>query len=196
MELIDLDLIDEPSWSCKEFDDVRFRKLCSMIKIYGQCRSICVREYSHDSFAGGLRRYQVLEGRNIIKALRTASIPLALVHNVGPVDDVTAMQISLMLNELEFQTDFVEVASLVNKVVDESHIQNAVNHSMFDVREIKKFRKIFDFNWNDFHQAKKSGKLSLFESQLVGDAKAELAEELESTDLKPDTDALQEDAGA
>jgi hypothetical protein len=166
MEQINLDLIDEPSWFCKEYDDIRFRKLCSMIKKHGQVRSVCVMQRPPELITGDLRPYIVLEGRNIIKALRLEKHPVCWAYNIGVVDELTAAEISLMLNELEFQTDFVAVADLIKTVVNGSHVNNAVNHSMFDAREVSKFMRILKFDWEEFNRAKKDGKISLFEEKL------------------------------
>lgn len=162
MEPIEIDLIDEPTWKCKEFDEKRFHKLCAMVKRFGQVRSVTVREV----ITGDLRRFQVLEGRNIIKAVKLTSCPLVWAQNVGVVDDTVAMELSLILNELEFQTDFVDIAEILQKIVADHHVKYATNLSMFDERDVVKFINIKKFDWELFHRAKREGHLSLFEETL------------------------------
>lgn len=170
MVIIETDFIDFPAWKTKEFDEHRYNKLVAVMKQYGQLRNITVREIYmpnggpevSDTFIA----YEVLEGRNILKACREICLPFVYASNLGEVDDLTAKEISLMLNELEFQTDFVDVAVLVKEITAETNVRNAANLSMFDNREIKKFIKIFDFDWDDFNRSKQSGTLSLFENHL------------------------------
>lgn len=177
MVIIETALIVEPAWSCKEFDEIRYKKLVSCIKRYGQLRTITVRNNQSKGGEGFL--YEVLEGRNILLACKEAEIPFVWANNLGDVDDLTAMEISLCINELEFLTDFVDVASLVKKIVSETSVRNAANLSMFDQREITKYLKIFDFDWEGFNRAKLSGQISLFEEQIKHEENG--VEEEEST---------------
>jgi hypothetical protein len=167
MELIDIDLIDFPDFRPREEDEVLFQKLCSMVRQYGQVRSVTVMQCPLNTV--DLRRFICIEGRNIIQACKAASIPLIWAQNVGVYDSVKSREISLMLNELEFRTDFVSVAEMVKVVVKATSIANASTHSMFTAREVQKFMRILNFNWEEFDRAKQSGKISLFEEHMIKD---------------------------
>ena len=165
MVIIEVEKIGLPQWRTKEGDEKRYRKLVSIMKQYGQLRNITVRKKPEELWKDGVE-YEVLEGRNILKAATEIGLPFVWANDLGWVDDVTAMEVSLQLNELEFQTDFVDVAEIVQKIVECSNVRKATSLSMFDQKEVQKFLRIFKFDWEDFNRAKTSGQISLFETSL------------------------------
>jgi ParB-like chromosome segregation protein Spo0J len=95
------------SWNYKKKDKFLQEKLTKYLKEDGQIINLVVREMTTG-------QYEVIDGNHRLESLKEAGIDDVWVYNVGVIDQNEAKLLSIKLNELKFDYDEDELASILN----------------------------------------------------------------------------------
>lgn len=122
-------------------------KLWDSIKKYGQLRNIVVLKVKKEE-------YVLIEGFNILRCLKELKEQEVWAKVVEIKQDYEALKLKVLLNDLNFPIDYVELAKTINEIRDNMPYSDKLTDLPYTKAQIDKFRHIFNFDWDDFEQTK------------------------------------------
>lgn len=156
-KIIPIGLISLPSYNIKDMDEHNYNCLKSSILKYGQTRTIQVRET-------GENKYEVIEGRNILKALQELQVGSVMCYNHGAIDESKSIKIYLDCELVAGETNFLYLSSLVKNL--QQHYSLAQMEGLYSIKELTELLKLCDYDWAQYLAEQKSNlSLGLFEEE-------------------------------
>ncbi len=142
MELIDIKDIKGTDWNYKFEDKAGEQRLLNSIKTDGQLRPIIVRENG--------KGYSIIEGSKIFRACQDAELKEIKVINLGKLRPPDSARISILLNETQFKTDYIELAEKLVLITEKYKITELANLMPFSQDDLNRLIGLLRFDWSSF----------------------------------------------
>lgn len=156
-KVIPLNSISLPSFNIKDMDEHNENILRASILKYGQTRTIQVRET-------GENRYEVIEGRNIFKALKFINSETVVCYNHGVIDEAKCIKIYIDCELVSGETNFLYLSELIKNLKE--HYSLAQLEGIYSIKELTELLKLCDYDWEKYLQEQKSNlSLGLFQEE-------------------------------
>lgn len=149
--------IKTPPWGSTAQDNATFAKVKRLIRIHGQLEEIVVRHFS-------LQTYEVIAGRNILKAMHELGYKEILVCNVGQISEPQARMINLIKNHNQFPIDHLKIAACIGVIQEEIPLHTLTSYVPYTAEELQRYYKIINFDWDDFAD-KVENQVSMFDNE-------------------------------
>jgi hypothetical protein len=108
-EMVDVERVVPAHWNYKTDDDAKQKDLVERIKKRGQVATLVVRELENGML-------ESVDGSHRIRAFKELGIKKIMVCNLGRIDQTTAEQIGVEINEFRFDADPLKLDSLLKRV--------------------------------------------------------------------------------
>lgn len=142
---IEIDKILKAGWNYKSDNDSLKEKLKANIKLNGQVENIVVRQLEEDVF-------ECCNGNHRLDVLLELKYKKVYCFNLGAINKKQAMRVAIETNETKFSTDNVRLAGVFQEIFSEMDITDLVNTMPFSVDEMKGFKDLLDFDWDEYNK--------------------------------------------
>lgn len=170
-KIILLEHVSLPNFNIKDMDEHNTNMLRASILRYGQTRTIQVREI-------GENKYEVIEGRNILKALQHLHIEQVICYNHGPIEEHKCVKIYLDCELVAGETNFLYLSTLVKKLQENYTL--AQMEGIYSIKELTELLKLCDYDWAKYLEEQKR----VVSMGLFGDEQP-VTEETETQSIQP-----------
>ncbi len=126
VRVVSISDIEPNPWNPNKMDAFTYTKALDSIKRYGPIDPITVRP--HPSVKG---RWQIIDGEHRWKAARDLGLKTFPIVDLGPIDDQTAMKLTVVLNELRGQYDPRAMSDLLSTLLESDSIDALVSDLPF-----------------------------------------------------------------
>jgi hypothetical protein len=149
MELIKIDNIAITTDTYKEHSDfLMASKLKKSLIKYGQLKNIVVHREKKDE-------YTLVEGSAILATMKELGHQ-KIWCKVITESEYEEIKARIILNDTLYPIDFTELAKTINHVRKIMPFSDHLNDLPYDRHQIDKFKHIFDFDWDQFEEEKKT----------------------------------------
>lgn len=156
-----------------------FGKLVNSMRLYGFTKPLVCRSFTE------VPGYEIIDGEHRWRAAQQLSMPNVMIVDLGLVDDVTAKQLSIVLNELGGSPDQVRLAELLRDINTDVSIEDLSKVMPFSDKELKMLTEIVDFSFASMSGEDTRPALTTAEQEAIDGKKAEKVAEAEEKANKP-----------
>lgn len=150
MELIKIEHIRIEHPKYKEHEDTAINsKLKKSIVKNGQLKNIVVHRDSKDN-------YLLIEGESILRIMKELGETKIWCKVLQKMDEYNMLKLKVILNDTTFPVDYVSLAEIVNKMRSLMPFSDNLNDLPYTKAQIDKFKHIFEFDWEQFEEDKKT----------------------------------------
>lgn len=150
MELIKIENIRVEYQQYKEHDNLQMSaKLKRSITKFGQLKNVVVYRESKD-------KYVLIEGHKILETMKQLEHTEIWAAIINEKAEYQHLKLKVILNDVVFPIDYVGLAEIVNKMRSLMPYSDNLNDLPYTKAQIDKFKHIFDFNWEQFEEDKKT----------------------------------------
>lgn len=129
-------------WNPNRMDEAMYAKEMASIRKFGMVDPITVRQTD-----GG---YEIIDGENRWKALNDLGRSSAPVFNLGWVDDATAMQLTVVLNETRGSPEKEKLSDLLKDLLKSETTEELLDVLPFSRESFDKLIDLPPFDWESF----------------------------------------------
>ena len=142
--VVSRELIRPNAFNPNQMDDDTFRKEIESIRRFGFIDPVTVREVE-----GG---FEILDGEHRWRAAGELDLPEIPITNLGTVDDSTAKQITVVLNELRGEPNREKLGTLLRGLLATETTADLLEVLPFSEDDFKDLVELPDFDWGALDQ--------------------------------------------
>jgi len=143
IKTITIDKIKLPDWSYKKDNYPLNGILTESIKENGQIVPVHVRSLGNDI-------YEIIDGRRIFRVLKYLDFKEVLCFDHGKLTMDQAKLKSIQIDQIKYKTDTVDLAEIVNELLETRTPDDLSKVIPYTKQEIKKFVEYLTFDWSQF----------------------------------------------
>lgn len=138
---IELDKLEPNHWNPNQQSAFIYDKELNSIDTFGFIDPILIREIEDGKF-------QIVDGEHRWKAMKEKGAKTISAINMGKVDDVVAMQLTIITNETRGRTDRVKLVELLDSLKSETEVQQLYDNLPYEKAELDALLKESDIDWD------------------------------------------------
>jgi len=143
-EEVDANRVFPNRWNFNEQTSIVFHGIVESIRRYGnRLYPVIVRDV-------GRNRLEIVDGEHRWKACCRLGLQKVFVKNLGKIDDGTAEELMLLLNENRGESDLLKLAKLVDEIKNEFGEEDVKNRYPFTEAELRDLELFKNVDWNAF----------------------------------------------
>lgn len=142
---VPLEQLHPNPWNPNQMDAFMYEKERESIRKFGIAAPIVARLLDGE--------YQIIDGENRYNILIEEDYESAPVWNLGPVDDVNAKQLTIVLNETKGSPEKQKLADLLQDLLKGSSTEELLGVLPFSREKFLELTNLPPFNWEEFEQA-------------------------------------------
>lgn len=147
--------LQTPSYDFKRADSFCEHKLKTSLEKLGILKHPTVRCIADD-------KYEIVEGRRIVQALRQLGQADISAYNLGKITDDEAKAVNLMLNFIDFDPSHADIAYLIYTLSQNVELNKLCELLPFTKEEIERFIEISKFDWDQYKKQYTNGQIDMF----------------------------------
>lgn len=129
-------------WNPNVMDDAMYAKETASIKKFGMAQPITTRKTDDG--------YQIIDGENRWKVLKDLKWKFAPIWNLGWVDDATAKQLTVVLNETKGSPEKQKLSELLKDLLKSETTEELLTVLPFSKEKFEELVDIPAFDWDSF----------------------------------------------
>jgi len=143
-EIVDINRVFPNRWNFNEQKPHVFKAVVASIRRYGnRLYPVIVRDI-------GRNRLEIIDGEHRWKACKQLGMKKLYVKNLGEVDDRTAEELMLLLNENRGEADLLKLSKLVDEFKTEFGEEDVKERYPFTDAELRDMEIFAKVDWKDF----------------------------------------------
>lgn len=143
------DHLEPNPWNPNEQDDETFTKEKNSLRRFGFVVPIIVRPIQKTE------RYQIIDGEHRWRAATELNMEYVPVHDIGPVSDYEAEQLTIILNELRGKPNEKKLQISLKRLLASDTLDRLTEVLPYSKEEYAKIAQLPDFDWGRLQQANK-----------------------------------------
>lgn len=151
-ETVDIHLVDPNPWNPNKMTPEMKAKEEASLRRFGFLKSVVVRETS-------VGRYEIIDGEHRFEIMKTSGAVQLPVLNLGKISTAEAKQLTVLLNEIRGESDFLKLSDLFATTKDDFKPEDLAGLLPFSKEEIESLITASDFDWSGFDMDPYSGKM-------------------------------------
>jgi hypothetical protein len=144
-----LEQLQPNPWNPNEMDAAMYAKETASIKKFGMVDPLTVRVHPHG--------YEIIDGENRWKVLGDLGHTHAPAFNLGAVDDATAKQLTIVLNETRGSAEKQKLSDLLKDLLSSETTEELLEVLPFSKERFNELVDVPAFDWESFENQEPKG---------------------------------------
>lgn len=140
-----VELLDPNGWNPNEQDDETFLKEKTSIRRFGFVVPIIVRPSG--------KRFEIIDGEHRWRAAIELGLTEIPVHDIGPIPDYEAEQLTIILNELRGKPNEKKLATSLKRLLASDTLDRLTEVLPYSKEQFGKIAKLPEFDWGKLQKA-------------------------------------------
>jgi hypothetical protein len=145
LKKLPLNKIELADWNYKQDDDERAQKIETALIAEGYITKMVVAEKAEKP---GF--YEVVDGNHRYPVLQKYEIDEVEVIFLGKLSRPQRQKIGMMLNELQFETDYMKLSQVVKDITEEISLQDLVDITPYEISDLSDMIEMSNYDWDNF----------------------------------------------
>lgn len=138
---IPIDALTPNAWNPNRQTAFQFQKEKESITTHGFIVPVIVRDL-------GEGRFEIIDGEHRWRAARELHFTSIPINNLGPMTDLQAKKLTIILNELKGKSDSIELSKLVADILSQTSYADVLHDLPFEPFDINSLLSLSKFDWS------------------------------------------------